>query len=191
MAPVPGGRVNVGIVLAGGRWRAALRPMAPRAVADESFAPQTTRVRRRVAARAARGRIAGARRSPIASPVVRGPAGSWPATRPGSSTRSPGRDCIGRSSRRGWPTRRLPRSCTVDPPHWPTTMRRCAADSRARTSSRGWPSCSSRSRGCSTMRRGGSRAGARLAERMGLLMGDLVPASGAVDPRYLAAILRP
>ncbi len=30
-----------------------------------------------------------------------------------------------------------------------------------------------------------------LAERMGLLMGDLVPASGAVNPRYLAAVLRP
>jgi flavin-dependent dehydrogenase len=32
---------------------------------------------------------------------------------------------------------------------------------------------------------------ARLRQRMGLLMGDLVPASGAFDPRFLAALLVP
>jgi hypothetical protein len=31
----------------------------------------------------------------------------------------------------------------------------------------------------------------RVRETMGLVMGDLVPASRALDPRYLAALLRP
>jgi flavin-dependent dehydrogenase len=38
-------------------------------------------------------------------------------------------------------------------------------------------------------RRLGARGGVR--ETMGLVMGDLVPASRAVDPRFLAALLRP
>jgi hypothetical protein len=31
----------------------------------------------------------------------------------------------------------------------------------------------------------------RVRETMGLVMGDLVPASRALDPRFLAALLRP
>jgi hypothetical protein len=31
----------------------------------------------------------------------------------------------------------------------------------------------------------------RVRETMGLVMGDLVPASRALDPRYVAALLRP
>jgi hypothetical protein len=38
-------------------------------------------------------------------------------------------------------------------------------------------------------RRLASRAGVR--ETMGLVMGDLAPARRALDPRYLAALLRP
>ena len=99
--PVPGGRVNVGIVLAGATWRGGLRPMARPAGKRPRGDPPDPRRPGAVARGAATDAIAGA--SPLGSRVdaARVPAGSSSATRPGSSTPTrPVRGSIGRWSRR-------------------------------------------------------------------------------------------
>ena len=102
IAPVPGGRVNVGIVL-GPSWRAALARGRRRGrVAGRSSPPSrrraTTRSRGASADRCDADRRA-PRRSASASRGEPARAGSWSATRPGSSTRSPARASTGRSCR--------------------------------------------------------------------------------------------
>ena len=125
----PGGRVNVGIVLAGRSWRDSARGRgrgrgrAGRARGD----PADRRRPRAWRDGAITDAIAGAARSAAAWSGARVPAGCSSATRPGSSTRSPARACTARSCRRGW---RRPRS-TRDlaggaAARSPTTTARCA-----------------------------------------------------------------
>ena len=198
IAPVPGGRVNIGIVLggsgladaAGGDGRGGDRRRG--AAGTDPAAPRRPGgVARRGAATDA---IAGA--SPLGQPrraPGRAAAGSWSATPPGSSTRSRARGSTGRSSRPGWPRTRSTPTCaagrraTASPP----TSGRCAARfaskdlvSRLVLSFLARPPLF-------------ERAARHLAERddiratMGLVMGDLVPASRALDPRFLAGLLGP
>ena len=174
---------------------AARRPTArPR-----SGRPCSRRSRRSTASprRGARARSPTRSRAPARSAAGSrggpGPAGCSSATRPGSSTRSPARGCTGRSvvrPARGGGDRRAPAR-----PRRRRPRRLRPRDGRPvrapRTSSR----CSSRRSSpgprCSSTPAGGSRAGTDVRATMGLVMGDLVPASRALDPRFLAALLRP
>ena len=198
IAPVPGGRVNIGIVLAGGRWR---RPARPTGAAATTAARARTRSRRspETPRRGARARatdaIAGRQpaRQPRRAPR-RARAGSSSATRPGSSTRSPARGSTGRSSRRGWPRTRSTRTCAATVA---ATRPRRLRPGDARPVREQGPGLAARPgvpRPAAAVRVRGRR---RLAERddvratMGLVMGDLVPASRALDPRFLAGLLGP
>ena len=182
------GRVGVAAPPRGGRRGAdrgdpaGVGPAAPRragGVADGHGDRRDRRARARSAA--------GSRAGP-------GPAGWWSATPPGSSTRSRARASTGPWSPPVWrrighrrpPARRLVGQRARCP-----TSARCAARfaskdmvSRLVLSFLAQPSLF-------------ERAARHLAERdairatMGLVMGDLVPASRALDPRFLAGLLGP
>ena len=196
IAPVPGGRVNVGIVL-GRSWRPALARDGARAVVDSIVAaiPPTAddagHLARRPAARTpsrARGRSA------IGSPDARVTAGCSSATRRASWTRSPARASIGRSSRPSWRPARSWRAGAVGhaaagafAAYERAMQRRFLAKDAV-----SWLVQAFLGRPA-LFDYAARRVAARPAVRatMGLVMGDLVPAGRALDPRFLAALLAP
>ena len=145
IAPVPGDGLNIGIVLgpivaprcARDGARAARRRGGRRHPAGPPVVPAAWRTARR----STRWRV----RAPLGRRVRVGPvpAGSWSATPPGSSTRSPGKACIGPWSP---PTRGLgDRRARPPAARAPRRLRACDAPaaSSTRTSSRAWSSPSS------------------------------------------------
>ena len=192
IAPVAGGRVNVGIVL-GRSWRAALARDGARSVADAIVAAipptdedpargascrPTDELRRRLAARSPRdpsgraGLAARRRRGRLPRPVHR--RGHPPRPRVG---RAGGRRDLRQRSR---PDRRLRRLRARDAASVPRQGRRVVARP-------GVPR-----RGPSLFEYAARRVAARPTVRatMGLVMGDLVPAGRALDPRYLGRAAR-
>lgn len=198
IAPVPGGRVNVGIVL-GGRWPAQLADRGAESVADGIVGslPVLDGVAGSPADPAAwlRGarldQVAGA--SPLGHRVTRRAGSNWllvgdaagfldPFTGEGLhravlsaelGARAVGRALDGdRNALRAYDRAMARRFATKDVVSWlvqlflerPVLFEYAARRIAART---------------------------RVRETMGLVMGDLVPASRALDPRYLGALLRP
>ena len=108
LAPVPGGRLNVGIVLASRRWQDRLASDGAHAVGAAILADVPDAAWSRAGWRAARSPTPSRapRRWAIASPGAQATAGCSSATRQGSSIRSPAKGSIGRSSRLGWERQR-------------------------------------------------------------------------------------
>jgi len=199
LAPVPGGRINVGIVLASARWRAALAARGAavlgadvlRAIPSAQGVAEPWRTGEPVDA------IAGA--APLGHRVTRRAGAGWILVGDAAGFLDP---FTGEGLHRALVSARLGAEAT-------------AAALRAGTHA------SARDRALGAYDRSMSRrfatkdivslivqaflerpalfeyAARRLARRdrvretMGLVMGDLVPASRALDPRFLAALLRP
>ena len=195
IAPVPGGRVNIGIVL-GRDVAERLRRRRDGGAAALAGADPAAPPRDPEAWRTGRSTDAIAGRRPLgtASRAAPAPAGSLVGDAAGFLDPFTGeglhRALVSAQAGRGAidALRGAARPATRASP--PTTGP-CAAGSRARTSSRG------SSRRSSTGRALFEYAARQLAERddvratMGLVMGDLVPASRALDPRFLAGLLGP
>ena len=194
IAPVPGGRVNVGIVLAGSAWR---RPPGGGRRRGDGRArargdPAARRASRRRGGRAGPPtRSRAPARSAAASRAAPGPAGWWSATPPGSSTRSPGRASTGRWSRRG--SRRRRSTHSLPAATRPTTSRPTTARCARRFASKDVVSrlvlAFLARPPLFEQRRAAARRRDDIRATMGLVMGDLVPASRALDPRFLAGLL--
>ena len=193
IAPVPGGRVNIGIVL-GRSWREAPRagraraPSRPTSSRPSRRPPTTPRPGATANRCDTRSRAPG--RSVIGSPGGRAEAGCSSATRRASSIRSPGRASTGRSSRPNW---RPPRSRARGRgrPGAFAAYERAMAPPVPRQGRRlvarpGVP----RPAGALRLRRPPRRRRGRVRATMGLVMGDLIPAGRALDPRYLARCSR-
>ena len=189
----PASRVNVGIVL-GRSWRDEVARRGARTVADELVAaipaaeddPAAWRsgiptdavagawpIGHRVTRRAGRGLAAGRRRRRLPRSVHRG--------------RAPPRARLGRAGRRG--DRGAGRA--GGPARSPPTSARCSRRFLAKDAV-SWLVQAFLARPALfeyAARRVASRPSVRAT--MGLVMGDLVPAGRALDPRYLAALLAP
>ena len=193
IAPVPGDRVNVGIVL-GRSWQDEVARDGARAVADRLVAaippadddPAAWRdgppldtvagawpVGHRVTRRAGPTLAPGRRRGRVPGSVHRG--GTPSRARLGRAGRRGHRRAVPRSSRR------LRRLRAGDDPPVPGEGRRLVAG----------PGRSSPARRSSNTPPAGSHRGPTVRATMGLVMGDLIPAGRALDPRYLAALLAP
>ena len=194
IAPVPGGRVNIGIVLAGRVWRdrlaadgaAATAERVLRAIPTIPGDPEEWRQARAMDA------IAGA--SPLGSRVSRRAGTGWLVVGDAAGFLDP---FTGEGLHRALVSARLA-AAAID-----ASLRGRASDGlqpyeramRARFTSK--DVVSRLVLGFLGQPRLFDVAARRLAERddiratMGLVMGDLVPASRALDPRYLAALLRP
>ena len=188
LAPVPGGRVNVGIVLISAHLaRAAPHDGAeprPRRRWPPCPPPTTTQCRGRRHGSATRSRAR--RPSGAGLPAVPGATGCSSATRPGSSTHSPARDSIARSGPRSSPSAAIDRH--------PRRRHRRARRATTGASRRRTPGKGRRQPARPGVPRGPGAfdyAARRLADRptvretMGLVIGDLAPASTAFDPRFL------
>ncbi len=193
IAPVPGGRVNVGIVL-GRSWRAALARDGARSVASSIVAAVPPTAADPAAWRAGEplDRIEGA--WPLGHRVTRRAGERWllvgdaagfldPFTGEGLHRALVSAELAAAAIRRpgARPARRLRRLRPDDAPPVPGQGRRVVA--RPGVPRRG-PRCSSTPPGA-VADRDAVRA------TMGLVMGDLVPAGRALDPRFLAALLAP
>ena len=195
VAPVPGGRVNIGIVL-GPAWRDGSPATVRSARPSRSWRPSRPHPTTRPRGGAPNGAITSQERPRWAagSCAGRGPAGSWSATPWGSSTRSPAKASTARSSRASSPRPRSGSRWTGR--HAPPTP----AGAYDRTMRRRFAAKDAVSWLVQAfLARPGpfEYAARRLATRpdvratMGLVMGDLVPASRGLDPRFLAALLAP
>lgn len=196
IAPVPGGRVNIGIVLSGPRWRARLAADGPAATAAA--------VLRRVPATAPDGpgdgwrdrgaldAIAGA--APLGSRVARRAGNGWLLVGDAAGFLDP---FTGEGLHRALVSARLAAAVIgahLDAPGHGTLLRYDAA-MRTRFAAKDVASL--------VVQRFLERprlfeyAARRLATRvrvratMSLVIGDLVPASRALDPRFLARLLAP
>ena len=194
IAPVPGGRVNIGIVLAGRGWRDRL--------AAEGATTTAERVLRAIppmpgVAEAWReGRsldtIAGA--SPLGSRVARRAGPGWLVVGDAAGFLDP---FTGEGLHRALASARLAAAAIDGSLRGRATggLQPYERAMRARFTSK--DVVSRLVLGFLGQPRLFDLAARRLAERddiratMGLVMGDLVPASRALDPRYLAALLRP
>jgi len=188
LAPVPGGRINVGMVL-GGTWRATLRRDGARAVSERFERRVGLATAGRTAARC--DELAGA--APLAAGVVRRSGPGWLLVGDAAGFLDP---FTGEGLHRAIVSAELAAAAIE------STLRGRARtlDAYERAMTRQF-----RSKDVVSLlvqaflarpalfayaaRRLAGRAGVR--ETMGLVMGDLVPASRAIDPRYLAALLRP
>ena len=198
LAPVPGGRLNIGIVL-GPSWRGGLARDGAAVTTRRALAMVPTTADDPIAWAEAMPceRIAGA--VPLGGRVTRRAGPGWflvgdaagfldPFTGEGLHRALVSTElaataiqaALGRTD--GAPTGRRPP---------PRTTARCAAGSPRRTPSRGSSSRSSPGPACSSTPHGDSPTGPNLRATMGLVMGDLVPASRGLDPRFLAALLAP
>ena len=197
LAPVPGGRVNVGIVLAGRAWRERLRRDGAAAVGQSTCSRRSRRsttTPRRGARAGSPTRSRAPARSAAGSHDAPGPAGSSSATRRGSSTRSPGeglhRALVSRAAGGG----RDRRGAARPAPAGGLAAYDRAMDERFATKdvvSRVVQAFLDRPAPVRATPAGGLRGGHDVRATMGLVMGDLVPASRALDPRFLAGLLRP
>jgi flavin-dependent dehydrogenase len=190
-APVPGDRVNVGIVIAARRRRARLADLGARGVADSILREARRRAIGVDGAPAPLEPIAGA--SPIAHQVARAAGSGWLLAGDSAGFIDP---FTGEGLHRALVSARL-------------ADRAVATYLRGRSSALADYDAAMRRRfnGKDVMSwmaqvflsrpdlfdYAARRLVARpsLRHRLGLLMGDLVPASGAVDPRFILAVLRP
>ena len=191
MAPVPGGRVNIGIVLAGGHWRARLASDGARAVTDDVLRAARRRALDDGSLPVSLEAAAGA--SPIAHRVTRRAGAGWLLAGDAAGFLDP---FTGEGLHRALVSARLADTAIASFLHGrPAALADYDAAMRRRFAGKdviSWLAQLFLSKPWLfdyAARRLSSRRA--LAERMGLLMGDLVPASGAVNPRYLAAVLRP
>jgi flavin-dependent dehydrogenase len=193
IAPVPGGRMNIGIVLAGRRWRDRLARDGAAAVGADAFAviPRLGDDVERWRTGAITDRIAGA--SPLGSRVHRRSGPGWAVVGDAAGFLDP---FTGEGLHRALVSARLAAEA-ID-----AELRGKAgalgAYDRAMTDRFATKDLVSLVvQGFLARPRVFGYAGRRLARRasvratMGLVMGDLVPASRALDPRFLAELLRP
>ena len=193
IAPVAGGRINIGIVL-GRSWRASPRPRRGpiRRRRDRRRDPADRRGSGWLAPAAA-DRRAGRR---LAARSPRDPSGRTALAARRRRRRLPrsvhrrGHPSRPRVGRAGGGARSAP-PVAAGPAPSPPTSARCTVGSSPRTRCRG--SSRRSSARPSLFEYAARRIAARPAVRatMGLIMGDLVPAGRALDPRYLAALLAP
>ena len=194
IAPVPGGRVNIGIVLAGPGWRDRLAADGAAATAERVLASIPSVPGITEAWREGRSMDAIAGASPLGSRVARRAGTGWLVVGDAAGFLDP---FTGEGLHRALVSARLA-AAAIDGSlrgRAPGGLQPYERAMRARFTSKdvvsrlvlaflGQP-------------RLFELAARRLAERddiratMGLVMGDLVPASRALDPRYLAALLRP
>ena len=197
LAPVPGGRLNVGIVLASRRWQDRLASDGAHAVGAAILADVPDAAWSRAGWRAAPVADAIAGAAPLGHRVTRraATAGCSSATRQGSSIRSPAKGSIGRSSRLGSAAAAVMRALRGHDVRDDQALAAYDRAMRRRFQSKDVVSLLVQA----FLARPAlfEYAARRLARRdevratMGLVMGDLVPASRALDPRFLAALLAP
>ena len=194
IAPVPRGRVNIGIVLAGAAWRARLQRDGAAAVARDVFAvvPRAGEGVERWRAGEVTDAVAGA--SPLGSRVARRAGPGWAVVGDAAGFLDP---FTGEGLHRALVSARLAAEA-IDAELRGRAPAGLAAYDRAMSARFGAKDVVSvvvqaflarPAMFAYVGRRLARRAGVR--ETMGLVMGDLVPASRALDPRFLAAMLRP
>jgi menaquinone-9 beta-reductase len=195
LAPVPGGRLNVGIVLAGRSWRARLKAEGAAAVGQAVLDaipaidgdPEAWRHG------AITDAIAGA--SPLGSRVERRAGPGWLVVGDAAGFLDP---FTGEGLHRALVSARLAAEVIDAELRGRAPARGLAAYDRAMRERFAAKDVVSRIvQGFLARPALFAYAGRRLARRddvratMGLVMGDLVPASRALDPRFVAALLRP
>jgi len=193
IAPVPGGRVNIGIVLAGKAWRAGLAAEGAAATGRRllGLVPTLEGAGERWRDGAMTDAIAGA--SPLGSRVARRSGPGWAVVGDAAGFLDP---FTGEGLHRALVSARLAAEAIDDElrggPAGLAAYDRAMAQ-RFRTKDL----VSLVVQGLLERPRLFAYAGRRLARRdevrgtMGLVMGDLVPASRALDPRFLARLLAP
>jgi menaquinone-9 beta-reductase len=193
IAPVPGGRVNIGIVLAGAAWRDRLARDGASAVGRDAFAviPRLGRGVERWRTGAVTDAISGA--SPLGSRVERRSGPGWAVVGGAAGFLDP---FTGEGLHRALVSARLAAEA-IDAELRGTGGALGGYDRAMRERFATKDLVSVVVQGFLARPRLFAYAGRRLARRdavratMGLVMGDLVPASRALDPRFLAALLRP
>jgi flavin-dependent dehydrogenase len=195
IAPVPGGRANIGIVLAGSAWRERLQADGAAAVGTAVLAavppidgePERWRDGKITDA------IVGA--SPLGSRVERRAGPGWLVVGDAAGFLDP---FTGEGLHRAFVSARLAAEAIDAELRGRAPAGGLAAYDHAMTERFAAKDVVSRVVQALLVRPAlFSYAGRRLARRddvratMGLVMGDLVPASRALDPRFLAALLRP
>ena len=195
IAPVPGGRVNIGIVLAGSSWRDRLQADGAASVGEAVLAaipridgqPETWRDG------AITDGIAGA--SPLGSRVERRAGPGWLVVGDAAGFLDP---FTGEGLHRAFVSARLAAEAIDAELRGHAPREGLAAYDRAMRERFAAKDVVSQLVQAFLARPSlFAYAGRRLARRddvratMGLVMGDLVPASRALDPRFLAALLRP
>ena len=195
LAPVPGGRVNVGIVLAGRSWRARLKAEGAARSGRPCWtrSPRLTATRRHGDIGAITDAIAGA--SPLGSRVERRAGPGWLVVGDAAGFLDP---FTGEGLHRALVSARLAAEVIDAELRGRAPAGGLAAYDRAMGDRFAAKDVVSRVvQGFLARPALFAYAGRRLARRddvratMGLVMGDLVPASRALDPRFLAALLRP
>ena len=193
IAPVPGGRVNIGIVLAGKGWRDRLARDGAAAVGRDAFTviPRLGDAVERWRTGAITDSIAGS--SPLGSRVERRCGPGWAVVGDAAGFLDP---FTGEGLHRALVSARL--AAEAIDAELRGTLGALGAYDRAMTGRFATKDLVSLVvQGFLGRPALFAYAGRRLARRasvratMGLVMGDLVPASRALDPRFLAALLRP
>jgi flavin-dependent dehydrogenase len=194
IAPVPGGRINIGIVVAGKGWRRRLAADGATATAAALLrsVPRLPNVEETWRDGAATDDIAGA--SPLGSRVVRRAGAGWLVVGDAAGFLDP---FTGEGLHRALVSARLA-SAAIDAHLGGEQREGLAAYERAMRGRFASKDLVSRLV-LSFLAQPAlfERAARHLAERddiratMGLVMGDLVPASRALDPRFLAGLLGP
>jgi flavin-dependent dehydrogenase len=193
LAPVPGGRLNVGIVLSGSRWKQALATEGASAVVDRVLraVPSTDDDQVAWAEMARRDAVAGA--APLGHRVSRRAGETWTLVGDAAGFLDP---FTGEGIHRACVSAELAAAAV----HARLRGRRRALAAYDREMRRRFAAKDAVSiLVMAFLARPGlfEYAARRLARRpevretMSLVMGDLVPASRALDPRFLAALLSP
>jgi flavin-dependent dehydrogenase len=193
IAPVPGGRVNIGIVLAGSAWRDRLARDGAAAVGRDAFTviPRLGDAVERWRTGAVTDAIAGA--SPLGSRVERRAGPGWAVVGDAAGFLDP---FTGEGLHRALVSARIAAQA-IDAELRGTAGALAGYDAAMTERFATKDLVSLVVQGFLGRPRLFAYAGRRLARRdavratMGLVMGDLVPASRALDPRFLAALLRP
>ena len=193
IAPVPGGRVNIGIVLAGRSWRDRLSRDGAAAVGRDAFAviPRLGERVERWRTGAVTDSIAGA--SPLGSRVERRCGPGWAVVGDAAGFLDP---FTGEGLHRALVSARLAAEA-IDAELRGTAGALAGYDAAMTERFATKDLVSQVVQGFLARPALFAYAGRRLARRdavratMGLVMGDLVPASRALDPRFLTALLRP
>ena len=193
IAPVPGGRVNIGIVLAGRSWRDRLSRDGAAAVGRDAFAviPRLGERVERWRTGAVTDSIAGS--SPLGSRVERRCGPGWAVVGDAAGFLDP---FTGEGLHRALVSARLAAEA-IDAELRGTAGALGGYDAAMVERFATKDLVSQVVQGFLARPALFAYAGRRLARRdtvratMGLVMGDLVPASRALDPRFLAALLRP
>ncbi|HET7830841.1 MAG TPA: NAD(P)/FAD-dependent oxidoreductase [Candidatus Limnocylindrales bacterium] len=195
IAPVPGGRVNIGIVLSGEAWRERLQSDGASSVAAAVLAAVPTPPDEEEPWRAGEITDAIVGASPLGSRVERRAGPGWLVVGDAAGFLDP---FTGEGLHRAFVSARLAAEAIDAELRGRAPAGGLAAYDRAMNERFAAKDLVSRIVQAFLARPSlFAYAGKRLARRddvratMGLVMGDLVPASRALDPRFLAALLRP